>query len=178
MHGVLVEELQQPLDASVATFTIDSSTTATQPFQKHRERHLAGSWGAPETRSLPTGTYIVRTAQPLGILAMYLLEPASDDGFVDWNVLDPWVNERTFPRGAHRATRASSPAADALMLRSALLYLSNQPRVFKFVRNNGLAKQFASRFVAGETLDEALDGRPRPERARHHAPRSTCSARA
>ncbi|HKN68033.1 MAG TPA: proline dehydrogenase family protein [Gemmatimonadaceae bacterium] len=43
------------------------------------------------------------------------------------------------------------------MLRSALLYLSNQPRVFKFVRNNGLAKRFASRFVAGETLDEALD---------------------
>jgi proline dehydrogenase len=43
------------------------------------------------------------------------------------------------------------------MLRSALLYLSNQPRVFEFVRNNGLAKKFASRFVAGETLDEALD---------------------
>ena len=43
------------------------------------------------------------------------------------------------------------------MLRSALLYLSNQPRVFEFVRNNGLAKRFASRFVAGETLDEALD---------------------
>ena len=97
MHGIIVEELQQPLDASVATFTIDSSTTAAQPFQKHRERHLAGSWGTPDPRTLSVGTYIVRTAQPLGILAMYLLEPASDDGFVDWNVLDPWVNERTFP---------------------------------------------------------------------------------
>src|SRR5258706_5406843 len=42
------------------------------------------------------------------------------------------------------------------MLRSTLLYLSNQPRVFRFVRNNKLAKKFASRFVAGETLDEAL----------------------
>ncbi|MFI5230205.1 MAG: proline dehydrogenase family protein [Gemmatimonadales bacterium] len=42
------------------------------------------------------------------------------------------------------------------MLRSALLYLSNQPRVYRFVRNNGLAKRFAKRFVAGETLDEAL----------------------
>jgi proline dehydrogenase len=37
-----------------------------------------------------------------------------------------------------------------------LLYLSNQPRVFRFVRNNGLAKKFARRFVAGETLDDAL----------------------
>ena len=43
------------------------------------------------------------------------------------------------------------------MLRSALLYLSEQPRVFGFVRNNGLAKRFASRFVAGESLPEALE---------------------
>ena len=42
------------------------------------------------------------------------------------------------------------------MLRNTLLYLSNQPRVFKFVRNNRLAKHFASRFVAGETATEAL----------------------
>src|SRR5215217_3322768 len=42
------------------------------------------------------------------------------------------------------------------MLRSTLLYLSNQQRVFRFVRNNGLAKKFARRFVAGETLEDAL----------------------
>jgi len=43
------------------------------------------------------------------------------------------------------------------MLRSALLYLSNQQQIFKFVRNNRLAKSFANRFVAGETLDTALE---------------------
>jgi proline dehydrogenase len=42
------------------------------------------------------------------------------------------------------------------MLRNTLLYLSNQPRVFKFVRNNKLAKHFARRFVAGETVAEAI----------------------
>jgi proline dehydrogenase len=42
------------------------------------------------------------------------------------------------------------------MLRSALLYLSDQPQVFRFIRNNKLAKSFANRFVAGETLDTAL----------------------
>ncbi|MDP9200882.1 MAG: proline dehydrogenase family protein [Gemmatimonadota bacterium] len=42
------------------------------------------------------------------------------------------------------------------MLRSALLYLSGQQRIFRFVRNNRLAKSFANRFVAGETLDTAL----------------------
>src|SRR5450432_1437873 len=42
------------------------------------------------------------------------------------------------------------------MIRNTLLYLSNQPHVFKFVRNNRLAKRFAGRFVAGETIEEAL----------------------
>ncbi len=42
------------------------------------------------------------------------------------------------------------------MLRNALLYLSSQPRVFSFVRHNRMAKGFASRFVAGETVDTAL----------------------
>jgi hypothetical protein len=97
MHGVTVEQLEQPLDASVATFTVDSTSTAAQPFQKHLERRLSGTWGAPAPRSLSPGTYIVRVGQPLGILAAYLLEPASDDGFVDWNVLDPWIGEHSFP---------------------------------------------------------------------------------
>jgi proline dehydrogenase len=43
------------------------------------------------------------------------------------------------------------------MLRRTLLYLSNQSRVFNMVRRNGFAKRFASRFVAGETLDTAVE---------------------
>ena len=42
------------------------------------------------------------------------------------------------------------------MLRNALLYLSDQPRIFNFVRHNRMAKGFANRFVAGETLGTAL----------------------
>jgi proline dehydrogenase len=43
------------------------------------------------------------------------------------------------------------------MLRNTLLYLSNQPRVSRFVRQSKLATQFAKRFVAGDTLPEALE---------------------
>ena len=39
------------------------------------------------------------------------------------------------------------------MLRAGLLWLSEQPRVFRFIRGNGLARRFATRFVAGETVD-------------------------
>jgi proline dehydrogenase len=42
------------------------------------------------------------------------------------------------------------------MLRAAFLWLSEQPRIFRFVRRNGLARKLASRFVAGETPDEAM----------------------
>src|SRR5580704_3755737 len=42
------------------------------------------------------------------------------------------------------------------MLRNSLLYLSRQPRLFRFVRNNRFAKAMASRFVAGETIDTAV----------------------
>ena len=42
------------------------------------------------------------------------------------------------------------------MLRGALLYLSQQQQIFNFVRNNRLARGFANRFVAGETIDTAM----------------------
>jgi len=40
---------------------------------------------------LPAGTPVVRLAQPLGLLAAYLLEPESDDGLTNWNFFDPWL---------------------------------------------------------------------------------------
>jgi proline dehydrogenase len=42
------------------------------------------------------------------------------------------------------------------MLRSSFLWLSKQRGVFEFVKRNGLARKVASRFVAGETLDQAV----------------------
>ena len=41
-------------------------------------------------------------------------------------------------------------------MRQGLLWLSEHQGVFNFVRRNGLARRFASRFVAGETVDEAV----------------------
>jgi proline dehydrogenase len=41
-------------------------------------------------------------------------------------------------------------------MRQGLLWLSERQQVFNFVRRNGLARKFASRFVAGETIEEAV----------------------
>ena len=42
------------------------------------------------------------------------------------------------------------------MLKAAFLWLSEQPSIFRFVRKNRLARKLASRFVAGETVAEAI----------------------
>lgn len=42
------------------------------------------------------------------------------------------------------------------MLRQTFLWLSHRQSVFRFIRKNRLARAFASRFVAGETVDTAL----------------------
>ena len=41
-------------------------------------------------------------------------------------------------------------------MRQGLLWLSERQGVFNFVRRNGLARKFASRFVAGETVESAV----------------------
>ena len=41
-------------------------------------------------------------------------------------------------------------------MRQGLLWLSEQQKVFNFVRRNRMARKLASRFVAGETIDEAV----------------------
>jgi len=41
-------------------------------------------------------------------------------------------------------------------MRQGLLWLSERQGIFNFVRRNGIARRFASRFVAGETVDDGV----------------------
>ncbi len=86
-HGIRTITLDRPVEMEVEGFTITSSIQSEREFQQHRERTLEGRWQASR-ETLPAGTVIVPTAQPLGRLAFYLLDPRSDDGLVTWNVLD------------------------------------------------------------------------------------------
>ncbi|HSA57921.1 MAG TPA: M14 family metallopeptidase [Gemmatimonadaceae bacterium] len=86
-HGVVVERLGTPWSGDAGPqFTVDSAVIAAQPFQERRLVRLVGRWESGRTANLAAGTWIVRSAQPLGVLAAYLLEPESDDGVVAWDV--------------------------------------------------------------------------------------------
>jgi hypothetical protein len=96
-HGIAVEELTAPLQTEVEVFTIGNVMRAQRAFQNHREMKVTGSY-KKESMTFPAGSIIVRTAQPLGRLVCYLLEPESDDGLVDWNYFDPYLETgKPFP---------------------------------------------------------------------------------
>ncbi len=69
-------------------FSVDSVIMAPRPFQNRREVRLEGRWANAPLVTVPTGSIIVPVGQPLGAVAMYLLEPESDDGIVNWDIGD------------------------------------------------------------------------------------------
>jgi len=96
-HGIVVEELASPLTTDVETFTVEKVTRSPRRFQGHDNVKVAGRFEQKKMR-FESGTYLVRTSQPLGLLAAYLLEPESDDGLVSWNFLDAYLEpQKVFP---------------------------------------------------------------------------------
>lgn len=97
LHGVKVERLARPWTGEAYAFVIDSVVPAEREFEGHREVRLEGERWTNRRRELPAGTFIVSGSQPLGRLALVLLDPMSDDGLVTWNVFDPLTAGAEFP---------------------------------------------------------------------------------
>jgi hypothetical protein len=86
-QGVIVERLAQPWRGEVEGFTVDSIQAAPFVFEGHRTVAATGRW-IPRNAELVPGWFYVPTDQTAGVLAAYLLEPGSEDGFVTWNFYD------------------------------------------------------------------------------------------
>lgn len=96
-HGITVEELTSELNVEVDSFTIATFEKSKRQFQGHFESKITGNYRS-EKITFPVGTILVRTAQPLGRLVFYLLEAESDDGLVNWNYFDSYLETgKTFP---------------------------------------------------------------------------------
>jgi dipeptidyl-peptidase-4 len=86
-HGIAVERLTEAATLETEAFRLKEIKGAERLYQGHRTNTVKGEY-AVEKREFPKGTYLVRTAQPLGRLAAYLLEAESDDGLLVWNYFD------------------------------------------------------------------------------------------
>ena len=100
-HGVVVERLTSALDARGELFTVDSVRTL-PPGDGHSDIRVTGTWAANDHVTGAPGDYIVRGAQPLGVLSVILLEPMCDDGLTAWNYMDAALDQIT------KATDASA----------------------------------------------------------------------
>ena len=87
-HGIHVAQLRHPWKATVEAFDVDSLTVSRRAFQGHRMVRVEGEWRPRPGWQGAGDWYFVPTAQRLGVLAAYLLEPASADGVAAWNLLD------------------------------------------------------------------------------------------
>ncbi len=85
-QGIEVRRLTAPWSGATELFTVDSLVV--EPlFEGHRTIRLEGKWGSATSMPGP-GWFTVLTDQPLGVLAAFLLEPASEDGLATWNFFD------------------------------------------------------------------------------------------
>ncbi len=85
-HGLTVDELREDIDLDVEIYKIDQLSRG-RDFQQHQPIEIEATV-RKESRRFDAGTIIVRTGQPLGALAVTLLEPQSSDGLATWNFFD------------------------------------------------------------------------------------------
>lgn len=90
MHGIRVEILSAATRIEVQKFEIKDLKGAQRLNQGHYTNSIKGIY-SEGPMDFPAGTYVIRTAQQLGNLAAYLLEPQSNDGLLFWNFFDRYM---------------------------------------------------------------------------------------
>ena len=90
MHGIDIEVLEGSIELEVERFKVESLSPSDRINQGHYTNNIEGGF-VIETKEFQIGTYVIRTAQPLGNLAAYLLEPQTDDGLFKWNFFDRYL---------------------------------------------------------------------------------------
>ena len=87
-HGIVAAPLDGTITVIAEEVTVDAIHRGRQ-YEGHALTSVDVSDPRLIRRVLQPGTVIVPTAQPLGTLAAYMLEPRASDGLVTWNFLDP-----------------------------------------------------------------------------------------
>ena len=91
-HGLDVQELREDIELDVEVYRLDKVERSPRRFEGHQAVELTAT-PRREARMIKAGTLLVRTAQPLGNLAVCLLEPGSEDGLATWNFFDEGLKE-------------------------------------------------------------------------------------
>lgn len=83
IHGIQMEKINAPREVEAEMYRIHEAKLAEQPFEGRV--HVTGKAVAERRRhTFPAGAVRLSTDQPLGTLAVLLLEPDSPDSFFQW----------------------------------------------------------------------------------------------
>ncbi|KAF0240450.1 MAG: hypothetical protein FD183_1052 [Chitinophagaceae bacterium] len=90
MQGATVTQLDKKQMYSGESFSIEKFTKATRKFEGHFMASAEGNFVAKDFVA-EKGDFLVDLAQPLANLIFYTLEPQSDDGLLNWNFFDTYL---------------------------------------------------------------------------------------
>lgn len=105
-HGVAVSTVTEKKELKVEQDKVINLRRSTTEFQKHNTVRIETERSVVATE-IPSGSYVVMSAQPLGRLAAYMLEAESDDGLVMWNFFDDSISKGQ----AYPVLRIPAPAS-------------------------------------------------------------------
>ena len=91
-HGIKVTQLTKSQTFTGEFYQVEKLEQAARKFQGHAMATATGNFASAK-RTFKKGDFVVDLAQPLGILAFYMLEAESDDGLITWNFFDEYFEK-------------------------------------------------------------------------------------
>ncbi|WP_173496996.1 M14 family metallopeptidase [Shewanella sp. ISTPL2] len=88
VHGIRMTTLKKPTELKLQQYTLSNPVFNTKDFEG-RQTVKAESELTKVSTTLPAGTIKISTDQPLGDLAILLLEPQSPDSLLQWGFFNP-----------------------------------------------------------------------------------------
>jgi len=114
-HGIRVERIAEPRELDVEAYRLRDAKLEAAPFEGH-VRVTATAAAEARHERLARGAARVSTDQPLGDLAMLLLEPASPDSFFQWGFFHEVLQPTEYVEGY-----VMEPMAEAMLAEDAAL---------------------------------------------------------
>lgn len=95
LHGIRVQPVPQALTAEFEVIRFDKVAFPAQPFESRFQPSFETRM-AREKATVPAGSFFVPIQQPLGRLAMNLLEPAAPDSVVRWGLMNSIFEQKEY----------------------------------------------------------------------------------
>jgi murein tripeptide amidase MpaA len=112
LHGIEVEEFDEGKTVKASFARLVGPKSAAEPFEGHFGLTFSGLKWEERAEFFPAGSVRVSTDQPLGNLAMLMLEPESNESFLQWGFFPEILQRTEYIEGYVVAPMAEKMLAD------------------------------------------------------------------